>query len=221
MASCKPLYTLILISVSSLFVSQAVMAATVVRDLGTAGATYPVVEPDLVTELKNQALRQHTTRDTVQLQDQLKTYQPANLHTLPHATADRSFLVNMNYTVTQDVVDGEGTIIYPRGFIFNPLDYLRFPGGLVVIDGADPLHITWFQNTNYAKNDQARLLLSDGSAYELSRQLKRSVFYLTTDIAERLQLAAVPSVVVQEGRDVRVHEIKLVREVVEKRDENQ
>ena len=221
MASCKPLYTLILISVSSLFVSQAVMAATAVRDLGTAGATYPVVEPDLVTELKNQALRQHTTRDTVQLQDQLKTYQPANLHTLPHATADRSFLVNMNYTVTQDVVDGEGTIIYPRGFIFNPLDYLRFPGGLVVIDGADPLHITWFQNTNYAKNDQARLLLSDGSAYELSRQLKRSVFYLTTDIAERLQLAAVPSVVVQEGRDVRVHEIKLVREVVEKRDENQ
>lgn len=221
MASCKPLYTLILISVSSLFVSQAVMAATAVRDLGTAGATYPVVEPDLVTELKNQALRQHTTRDTVQLQDQLKTYQPANLHTLPHATADRSFLVNMNYTVTQDVVDGEGTIIYPRGFIFNPLDYLRFPGGLVVIDGADPLHITWFQNTNYAQNDQARLLLSDGSAYELSRQLKRSVFYLTTDIAERLQLAAVPSVVLQEDRNVRVHEIKLVREVVEKRDENQ
>ncbi len=221
MASCKPFITLLLISVSSLFVGQAVMAATAVKDLGTVGATYPVVEPDLVTELKNEAIRQHTARDTVQLQDQLKTYQPANLHTLPHATAERSFLVNMDYTVTQDVVDGEGTIIYPRGFIFNPLDYLRFPGGLVVIDGTDPLHIAWFRNTDYAQNDQARLLLSDGSAYELSRQLKRSVFYLTTDIAERLQLAAVPSVVVQEDRNVRVHEIKLVREVVEKRDENQ
>lgn len=210
-----------LISISSLSVSQAVMTGTAVKDLGTVGATYPVVEPDLVTELKNQAIRQHTARNTVQLQDQLKTYQPANLHTLPQATADRSFLVNMDYTVTQDVVDGEGTIIYPRGFIFNPLDYLRFPGGLVVIDGTDPLHITWFQNTNYAQNQQARLLLSDGSAYELTNQLKRSVFYLTTDIAERLQLAAVPSVVVQEDRNVRVHEIKLVREVVEKRDENQ
>ncbi len=210
-----------LLSISSLSVGQAIMAATAIKDLGTVGATYPVVEPDLVTELKNEAIRQHTARDTAQPQDQLKMYQPANLHTLPHVTTDRTFLVNMNYTVTQDVVDGEGTILYPRGFTFNPLDYLRFPGGLVVIDGTDPLHIKWFQNTDYAKNHQARLLLSDGSAYELSRQLKRSVFYLTSDIAKRLQLAAVPSVVVQEDRNVRVHEIKVVREVVEKRDETQ
>ncbi len=58
----------------------------------------------------------------------------------------------------------------------------------MVIDGADPLQIKWFKNTPYADNHQARLLLSDGYASQLIRQLKRSVFYLTSDIAERLHL---------------------------------
>jgi conjugal transfer pilus assembly protein TraW len=221
MASCKPFIAFILPSMLGLALSQAVIAGTAVKDLGTVGATYPVVEPDLVTELKNEAIRQNKDRDIAKILDLMKTYQPANLDKLPHATDDRTFLVNMDYTVTQDVVDGEGTILYPRGFTFNPLDYLSFPGGLVVIDGTDPLQIKWFQLTSYADNHHVRLLLSDGYAYELSRRLKRSVFYLTTDIAERLQLAAVPSVVVQEDRNLRVHEIKVVREALEDTDDNQ
>ncbi len=38
-------------------------------------------------------------------------------------------------------------------------------------------------------------------------QLKRSVFYLTDEIAERLQLAAVPSLVFQKGDKLEVREI--------------
>jgi conjugal transfer pilus assembly protein TraW len=151
----------------------------------------------------------------------MKNYQPSSLHKLAHATADRTFLVNMDYTVKQDVVDGEGNILYPQGYTFNPLDYLSFPGGLVVIDGADPLQIKWFQSTPYASNHQVRLLFSGGYASQLTGQLKRSVFYLTADIAERLQLTAVPSVVVQEDRQLRVHEIKVVREELEVHDEDQ
>jgi conjugal transfer pilus assembly protein TraW len=127
----------------------------------------------------------------------------------------------MDYIVKQDIVDGKGNILYPQGFTFNPLDYLSFPGGLVVIDGTDPLQIKWFQSTPYAGNHQVRLLLSGGYASQLTGQLKRSVFYLTADIAERLQLAAVPSVVVQEDRQLRVHEIKVVREELEVHDEDQ
>lgn len=219
--SCKPFITFMLLSVLGVTVRQAAIAGTAIKDLGTVGATYPVVEPDLVAELKKEALKQDKAKDTAQLLEQMKKYQPANLHKLPHATADRSFVVNIDYTVKQDVVDGEGNILYPHGFTFNPLDYLSFPGGLVVINGTDPLHIKWFQHSPYTDNHQARLLLSDGYAYELTRQLSRSVFYLTTDIAERLQLAAAPSVIVQEDRNLRVHEIKIVREELEDNDEDQ
>lgn len=219
--NCKSLITFTLFVVVGVDVSQTAIAGTAVKNLGTVGETYPVVEPDLIAELRKEVLRQDQAKNRAQFLDEIRMYQPSNLQKLPHTTADRTFAVNMDYSIKQDIIDGDGNIIYPKGFTFNPLDYLSFPGGMVVIDGTDPLQIKWFQNTPYAANHQAKLLLSDGYASHLTRQLKRSVFYLTADIAERLQLTAVPSVVVQEDRELRVHEIKIDREKLEGSDENQ
>ncbi|TKB08852.1 hypothetical protein [Desulforhopalus sp. IMCC35007] len=220
MVNYKSLIACILLVTFGLSTCQAAIATTAVKNLGTVGETYPVVEADIVAELKKEAVRHDLARDTEQILHEIQNYQPSSLHKLAHATVDRTFLVNMDYTVKQDIVDGEGNILYPQGFTFNPLDYLSFPGGLVVIDGTDPLQIKWFQSTPYAGNHQVRLLLSDGFASQLTGQLKRSVFYLTSDIAERLQLSAVPSVAVQEDRNLRIHEIKIVPEELEDNDEN-
>ena len=32
------------------------------------------------------------------------------------------------------MTDSEGKVLYPKGYTFNPLNYLSFSGGLVVID---------------------------------------------------------------------------------------
>ena len=180
-------------------------------NLGTVGETYPVLEPDVVAELRQEAAK-HDANEKLPLSLLMQSYQPANLHALPSATANRSFLVDMNYTLDQDLLDGEGKALYPKGYTFNPLDYLSFSGGLVVIDGDDPLQIDWFKKTPYADNHRARLLLSNGSAFELIRQLKRPVFYLTSDIAKRLRLTAVPSIVVQQENKMLVKEVVIPRD---------
>ena len=137
----------------------------------------------------------------------IKNYQPANLFALPRATADRTFLVDMTYTLDRDLVDADGKIIYPRGYTFNPLDYTGLSGGLVIIDGDDPAQVKWFMTSPYLENHRARLLLSNGHAAELITRLQRPVFYLTDDIGRRLRLAAVPSVVIQQGDRMQVREI--------------
>jgi conjugal transfer pilus assembly protein TraW len=118
----------------------------------------------------------------------------------------------MTYTLDQDLVDGNGKVIYPRGFTFNPLDYVSFPGGLLVIDGDDPSQIKWFKQTPYATNHKVRLLLAGGYAFQLTEQLKRSVFYLVDEIAERLQLAAAPSLVIQKDNMLQVREFFVPQE---------
>ena len=134
---------------------------------------------------------------------------------LPQAIEDRTFFVDMSYTLDRDLVDGDGKVIYPKGFTFNPLDYVSFPGGLLVIDGDDPSQIKWFTETPYAENHQVRLLLAGGYASQLTKRFKRSVFYLVDEIAERLQLAAVPSLVIQKGNMLQVQEF-----LVQKEEEN-
>jgi len=175
-----------------------------IKNLGVTGQTYPVVEPDLVAELQQKATTNPVQQEIIL--SQLHTYQPAGLHRLPRATRDMTYSVDMSYTLDRDLVNGRGKVIYPKGFTFNPLDYVSFPGALLILDGNDPDQIDWFRATPYVHDHQLRLLISDGYAQHLIEQLKRPVFYLTDEIAERLQLSAVPALVLQNNDMLQVHE---------------
>ena len=186
-------------------------ASGAIKNLGVVGETYPVVEPDVVAELKEEAAKKNRFGDNEFL-ERMKTYQPEDIHHLPRVIMDRTFLVDMTYTIDRDLLDGDGEVIYPRGFTFNPLDYVSFSGGMLIIDSSDLSQLKWFKETPYADNYRVRLLLSDGYAYKLIEQLKRPVFYLTDEIAGRLQLSAVPSLVIQKDDKLQVRELLVPEE---------
>lgn len=179
--------------------------AGTMKNLGIVGAVYSISEPDLLAELRDYV---QTPNIEKQLQEQAH-YQPKDMRKLPKAKQDRTFDVDMTYTLTHDLTDGSGHVFYPRGFKVNPLQYVNFVGGVVVIDGSDPKQVEWFEKSPYYLNELAILLVSDGYAPELTSKLQRPVYYLTDIIAERFRLAAVPSIVVKKGNDMSVREVKL------------
>lgn len=195
-------------TVVALFLATPALAT--VKDLGTVGRTYPVVEPDGLAEIQQPSERMKEFQEEM-LAERVKNYQPADLHPLPRTTTEKTFLVDMTYTLDRDLSDADGKVIYPKGYTFNPLDYTTLSGALVVIDGNDPAQLKWFEASPYFKNHQARLLLSNGQVAALTKALQRSVFYLTEDIAKRLHLGAVPSVVIQKGHKVQVMEFSVPR----------
>jgi len=176
--------------------------------LEPVGKTYPIVEQDITKELQQKA----TTIDLDALFNTHNRYQPGNLHLLPRASSDRMFTVDLTHTLDHDIKDSQGNLLYPQGFSFNPLRYAGLGGGLVVIDGSDPEQIQWFKGSPYFQNHRAILLLSGGYANELKQALQRPVYYLTHDIAARLQLKAVPSVVVEQDNKLTVREVRLAKQ---------
>lgn len=191
------------------FIPLQATAKNVIIDLGIVGTTYPVIESDIITKLQNTAERLDKAKEDQQSLEQLQTYQPTDIHSLPLAEHNRTFIVDTRYVLDHDIVDVKGNIIYPRGYIFNPLDYMGFPGGLIIIDGTDEEQIKWFLSSPYANNHKVKIMLADGYAAKVAHQLKRPVFYLTTTISQRLKLSAVPSVVIQKENNLHVHEIKI------------
>ena len=181
-------------------------AGEIVR-LEPVGPTSAVIETDLVDELRQRAV----SVDVEQLRNAQARYQPANLQALPRATKDTTTMVDLTHTLERDLVDAQGTILYPRGFTFNPLRYISLTGALVVIDGSDPEQVAWFKGSPYGANHPALLLLSGGLAAALRDELRRPVAYLTEDIARRLQLRAVPSVVVERDNQLVIREVFLGR----------
>ena len=181
-------------------------AGEIVR-LEPVGPTSAVIETDLAEELRQRAV----SVDVKQLSSAQARYQPANLHALPRATKDATTMVDLTHTLEQDVQDANGQVLYPAGFTFNPLRYVSLSGALVVIDGSDPEQVAWFKGSPYGANRRALLLLSGGLAAALRDGLQRPVAYLTQDIAQRLQVRAAPSVVVERDNQLVIREVSLGR----------
>lgn len=181
------------------------LAVSAMTELENVGAVYPVVESDIRIEMKRRAAARWKQQKEAYVK-KIQTYQPKNIQHLPKASQERAFTVDMTYTLDRDIKDRDGQVLYPKGYTFNPLDYMSLTIGLVVIDGADPVQINWFQQSPYASNHKMKLLLSGGSAQSLVSELNRAVFYLDKEVASRFQLAAVPSVVVQQGKHIQVRE---------------
>ena len=181
-------------------------AGKIVR-LEPVGPTSAVIETDLAEALRQRAV----SVDVERLRSAQARYQPANLQALPRATKDATTMVDLTHTLEEDVQDANGQVLYPAGFTFNPLRYVSLSGALVVIDGSDPEQVAWFKGSPYVKNHRALLLLSGGLAAPLRDELARPVAYLTEDIALRLQVRAVPSVVIEQENQLVIREVSLGR----------
>jgi len=184
------------------------------KHLGTVGNVYPIGEPDALAEIREAVARVDWEKaiDRQHKLEMIKNFRPRDLHPLPAAKLDKSFLVDMTYTLDSDIPDGKGGVLYPRGFSFNPLDYVSLTSVLVVIDAGDRWQVDWFKTSPYAEDYRTRLILSGGDYYDLSEELDRPVFYLMDTVARRLKLAAVPSVVGQQDNMLQVREVMLPHE---------
>jgi conjugal transfer pilus assembly protein TraW len=175
------------------------------KNLGVIGTTYSIVEPDIIEEVKAKVDKGKLAKF---MAEQRQSYQPQDIHALPTAKRDRTFFVDMTYTLDHDIQGENGEIMYQRGLTWNPLDYVS-PPELLVINGEDAKQAEWFEKSPYYKNIKIKLLLSAGYAAPLVKQFDRPVFYLTKTIADRLQLTATPCVITQNGKKMMVQEVKI------------
>ena len=109
------------------------------RELGRFGAVYPIVEPDALEEIRAKAARVDWKKvfNKEKMTRGIREYQPRDLVKLPAARHARTFLADMSHTLDMDIPDGKGGILYPRGYTFNPLDYVNLTRTLVIINGND------------------------------------------------------------------------------------
>ena len=177
-------------------------------DLGVVGKTYPIAERDASEELKER-VRSVNWQKMLEKNgiERMKKYKPDTMKSLPRATEDRVRMVSMNYTLEFDITDGKGNVIYPKGYTFNPLDFMTYTRTIVVLNGADRDQVEWFKKSPYYKKSNVMILITDGNYYDLSGELGQPVYFAHEKIVSRLQLSHVPSVATQKKRMMEVSEI--------------
>lgn len=183
--------------------SVAIAASAAAGERRVIGQTFPIAEPDLLQEIKQRAATQDW-KSVMQRKDPA-TFTAFQTTRLPVAVADAAFLVDPTYTLPQDVIDNKGVVIYPAGTTINVYARRQFPGRTIVI-AADAAHLRWLDEV--AKPTAADKVLIAGTNMLEARELlgARKVFALDERARERFGLRAVPSIVQQEGIQLRVRE---------------
>lgn len=162
----------------------------------TIGRTWPIAEPDALAEIEAKVATLPS--------DMSKAFGPRDKWTalkaapLGIAGADRVRSVAPFYTLDFDITLPDGKTLYPKGFTFNPLTYVKLPQRLVVVH---PRDLGWALRNARASDF---ILLSalgtqNGDAIDLSEKTGRPIYILEERVKQRLGLTVAPVIVEQSG----------------------
>lgn len=179
----------------------------------TIGRTWPIAEPDAMAEIEARAARQPV--------DMAKNFGPrANWSAMQAAslgvtTQARTRSVVPFYILNFDIKLPDGTMLYPKGYAFNPLTYVSLPQKLVVVH---PRDLGWALKTA-ALTDW--IILTGGGdakddALSLGEKHGRALFILEERVKERLGLTVAPVIVRQVGQKLELTEVRVDRAPVGK-----
>lgn len=165
----------------------------------TVGRTYPIEENDALEEIKSRAAQADWAK---MYQKKPETWAAWKSVNLPPANANTERTHKPIYVVEQDVADRNGNILYPQGYKYNPLDYVKMTFRIVVINGKEN-QLEWLKET---LQDTDQIYTAGGDPRELGKRLGRPVYIVNEKARERLALRAVPSTIEQSGNSLVIKE---------------
>ena len=169
-------------------------------EVETVGATYDIVEPDVLKEIKNKAKNIDIRKEYLKNKDKWTAFKSEKL---PPAKVERERKFKPYYIVEKSIHDQYGNILYPEGYKYNPLDYVKMPWRIVVI-GDSEREFEWLLNN---KQPTDKILIAGGNPITTGKRLGKPVFIVNKNAKERLRLEYTPSIVKQVNDELIVSEI--------------
>ena len=190
----------------------ALAAPASAHDLGVRGATWPVAEPDLLAQIEARLVELGRSGTLARLERDARAHARAKLEEpdpvsgLASAREERSRLWDPAITVARDIRAPGGVLVAAAGTRVNPLERVTLDRDLLFVDGRRDGEIAWA----LAHERPAKIVLLAGRPLELMRRHRRPFFFDQGGrLAARFGIAATPSLVAQDGAQLRITEIPL------------
>lgn len=179
------------------------------------GPTYPVVEKDAIETITNklkeaqaQGKLQELEKEALQRADQyLMSPTPVTgIHQVEQANI-RYF--DPTWILDQDLFDDNGNRIASKGTRVNPLDVMPVTKQMFFFDGRDDRQIAKASELAEKYGITFVPILVAGSWVETSKKMNQAVYFDQQGrLSERLTINSVPALVTQEGKLMRIEEMK-------------
>ncbi|ODP38831.1 conjugal transfer protein TraW [Sphingomonas turrisvirgatae] len=165
----------------------------------TIGRVWPIAEPDALAEIEAKVAT--LPKDMSRQFGPRANWSALRAASLGVASVDRTRAVVPFHTLEFDIKLPDGRLIYPKGYSFNPLSYVKLPQRLVVVH---PRDLPWALRTARTSDF---VIVTAGDAIELGERTGRAIYLLEERVKERLGLTVAPVIVAQSGHKLILTEI--------------
>ncbi len=185
-------------------------------DLGRVGPVWPVAEPDLLALIQSRLEEKQRSGELARIQAEFEARSrrtlesPAPVAGLARTQTPRSFLFDPTVSAPDTVRDPEGKVLVAAGTRVNPLDYVGLSQPLIFFDARDRDQVKTALALRQRHRGRAHLILTGGSFIDFMRRHDLRVYYDQQGLlVRRLGIRQVPALVTQEGRMLRIDELKV------------
>ena len=214
--------------VAAIWLCFAVLAVpAVAKDLGTRGASWPIAEADLLTEIADRMTEMSESGEWARLESgaiekaRHSLEEPTPVAGIVPVLERRVRRFDPTITVAENLVGPNGEIIAAAGTRVNPLAHAPLTSALLFIDGRREVEVAWAlaqaKSGNHSEAgsrtgvESTRIILLAGRPLELMRLHGRSFYFdLGGRLSARFGVRATPTRLVQDGRYLRLTEIPLL-----------
>ena len=196
----------------------ALLLATPVHalDLGRVGSVWPVAEPDLLALIQTRLEEKQASGELTRIQAEFAARSrraiesPTPVASLVRTRTPRSFLFDPTVTAPEAVRDHEGRVLVAAGTRVNPLDHVSLSQPLIFFDARDREQTKAALALRQRHQGRAHLILTGGSFIDFMKRHDLRVYYDQRGLlVHRLGIRQVPALVTQEGRMLRIDELKV------------
>lgn len=185
------------------------------EDLGVIGPTYEIAERDLIAVIQDRLRRMERTGELARMEESYKRRvidgieRPKPVPGIYPTETARTFYIDPTFTLDRNIQDEHGRILYPAGTKINPFDYDRMTKALLFFDARDERQVEFAKRFMAEYPMPVKPILIGGEPLKLMREWRREVFYDQGGaLSKRFSITQSPAVVAQEGKRIRVDEIR-------------
>jgi conjugal transfer pilus assembly protein TraW len=195
----------------SLIAASLLVACAAKAKSSTVGRTWAIAEPDALAEIEARAAKQPPSMAANF--GARSSWSALRAAPLARTQINRTRFFVPFFTLEEEIRLPEGKLLYPRGYTFNPLDYVSLPQRLVIVE---PRDLGWALSVSRPTDF---ILLTQGTARDddvitLGERHNRALFILEDRVKERLGLTVAPVIVRQVDRRLELQEVHIDRPAV-------
>ena len=191
-----------------------ISSATRAEDLAAIGPVYPIAERDLLASIETQLRAKERSGELAALQAQAKKRaiksieEPPPVANLGKAQKARIYYYDPGVIVPYPITDDAGRVLVAAGTRVNPLDTVTLSKRLLFFDARDPQQVRAAKSLIDGAGGRIKPIVTGGSYMNLMRRWKLAVYYDQEGaLAKKLGIHAVPALVFQEGKRLRIDEL--------------